>query len=327
MIYLAPLQGYTEVEFRRAWSSFFTGLDAAVSPFIPLAEGFRFRNAHLSDVLPSYNTRIPVIPQVLGTDADKFAQLACRLQELGYKSVNWNLGCPKHSVARKKRGSGILPHPDEIRRVLDALMPQLSITLSVKTRLGYHSPGEFGPLVEVFNDYPLESVMIHPRIGEQMYQGEMHLDALDRHIGRLKHRLVFSGDIASPAQFRALKERYPMISDWMLGRGVLVNPFLPEMIRNTAFAADKPTIRKRQKVFHEELLCEMRDKFKRDRSILNKMKDYWSYFSRWFTDEQEIFSRLAHLQSLPGFIHHTRIILEEQPLAPLENRSNEQVRV
>ena len=327
MIYLAPLQGYTEVDFRRAWSNLFTGIDIAVSPFIPLAEGLRFRNSHLRDVIPQHNTRVPVIPQVLGTDPDKFVRLAQRLQELGYHSVNWNLGCPKHSVARKKRGSGILPYPDELRNILDRLLPSLPLSLSVKTRLGYHSPEEFFSLIEVFNDYPLECLIIHPRIGEQMYEGEMHLNVLDQTIGQLKHRLVFSGDIACPGQFHKLKQRYPQISDWMIGRGILVNPFLPEMIKNKPTMPNDATIRRRQKLFHEELFCEIRDKFSRDRTILNKMKDYWSYFARWFEGEQEIFRLLAHQQSLAVFIDEARRILDQQALAAFENRSNGQVRV
>jgi len=46
ILYLAPLQGYTELEFRRAWSKFFTGFNLALSPFIPLVEGDRFRSHH-----------------------------------------------------------------------------------------------------------------------------------------------------------------------------------------------------------------------------------------------------------------------------------------
>lgn len=325
MIYLAPLQGYTEVGFRRAWSNLFTGIDMAVSPFIPLAEGMRFRNSHLRDVIPHENIRIPVIPQILGNDPVKFIRLSERLADLGYKTVNWNLGCPKNSVARKKRGSGILPFPEEIRQILDTVVPGMPIRLSVKTRMGYQHPEEFYRLIEVFNDYPLESLMIHPRIGIQLYTGELYLNILDQVIDEIRHPIVFSGDISDKNVFLKTKHRYPQISDWMLGRGVLVNPFLPEMIGSDPFDREEQTIRKRQRVFHEELYCEMRDKLRRERSMLNKMKDYWSYFARWFEGENEIFRQLAHQQTLASFMDRAAKILNEQPLAGFYGRSNQQV--
>ena len=327
MLILAPLQGYTEVEFRRAWSTVFSGLDLAVSPFIPLAEGIRFRDKHLRDVLPNKNPRIKVVPQALGNDPVKFINLARRLKDLGYESVNWNLGCPKRTVARKKRGSGILPYPELLRDILEKIIPELPLNLSIKTRLGYERPDEFFKLIEVYNDFPLESLIIHPRTGIQQYEGDMFLDVLDQNINEIKHQIVFSGDIKDIQSYFDLKKRYPQVSDWMIGRGVLSNPALPEIILNKKSASDAETLRKRQIYFHEELYCEIRNKFERSKPTLNKMKDYWSYFSLWFTDSERIFLKLARMDDLEKFMIFAKRILKDQPLSPIEGRTNRQVKV
>lgn len=324
---LAPLQGYTEVDFRLAWSSVFSGIDSAVSPFIPLASGSRFRDKHLRDVLPESNRRMKVIPQVLGNDPEKFLNLTNRLKDLGYETVNWNLGCPKRTVARKKRGSGILPYPELLREILEKLVPQLPIKLSVKTRLGYEKPEEFKELVRVYNDFPLESLIIHPRTGIQQYEGDMYLEDLDKTIGEIRHRVVFSGDIADRQSFAGLSARYPTISDWMIGRGMLSNPALAEIILNKGGADDPAILRTRQIYFHQELYCEIRAKLQRTKTILNKMKDYWSYFSRWFEDSDRIFMTLARLDDLEEFINISKKILNEQPLADIEGRPNRQIKV
>jgi len=323
MLLLAPLQGYTEVEFRRAWSTVFSGIDMAVSPFIPLAEGIRFRDKHLRDVLPNENKRLPVIPQVLGNDPAKFLNLATRLKDLGYETVNWNLGCPKRTVARKKRGSGILPYPELLRDILEKIIPELPLRLSIKTRLGYENPEEFFRLIEVYNDFPLESLIIHPRTGIQQYEGDMFLDVLDQTINEIKHPIVFSGDIKDKQSYLDLKTRYPQINDWMIGRGVLSNLMLPEIIINKDNDKD---LRDRQIYFHEELYCEIRDKFERTNPTLNKMKDYWSYFSLWFTDSEKIFLKLARMDNLEKFMIFAKRILKEQPLSPVEGRTNRQIK-
>ncbi|MCF8366519.1 MAG: tRNA-dihydrouridine synthase family protein [Bacteroidales bacterium] len=324
MLLLAPLQGYTEVEFRRAWSTVFSGIDLAVSPFIPLAEGIRFRDKHLRDVLPNENKRLPVIPQVLGNDPAKFLNLATRLKDLGYETVNWNLGCPKRTVARKKRGSGILPYPELLRDILEKIIPELPLRLSIKTRLGYENPEEFFRLIEVYNDFPLESLIIHPRTGIQQYEGDMFLDVLDQTIAQIKHPIVFSGDIKDKQSYLDLKTRYPQINDWMIGRGVLSNPMLPEIIINKDNDKD---LRDRQIYFHEELYCEIRAKFERTNPTLNKMKDYWSYFSLWFTDSEKIFLKLARMDDLSKFMIFAKRTLKEQAFAPIEGRTNRQVKV
>lgn len=324
MLILAPLQGYTEVEFRRAWSTVFSGFDLAVSPFIPLAEGIRFRDKHLRDVLPKENLRLPVIPQVLGNDPTKFINLAIRLRDLGYETMNWNLGCPKRTVARKKRGSGILPYPELLREILEKIIPKLPVSLSIKTRLGYESPEEFFKLIEVYNDFPLESLIIHPRTGIQQYEGDMFLDVLDQTINKIKHPIVFSGDIKDKNTFGELSARYPKIQDWMIGRGVLSNPLLPEIIINKHNDKD---LRDRQIYFHEELYCEIRNMFERTNPTLNKMKDYWSYFALWFTDSEEIFIKLARMDKLEKFMIFAKKILKKQPLAPMEGRTSRQIKV
>jgi len=326
-LYLAPLQGYTEIEFRRAWSQFFTGTDVAVSPFIPLAESFRFRSTHLHDVLPNQNTRIPVIPQVLGIDPKKFLFLATRLEDLGYETLNWNLGCPKKTVARKKRGSGLLPYPDQLRKILEELIPKLPLRLSIKTRLGYNSPDEFYKLIEVYNDFPLESLMIHPRIGTQMYEGEMHLNLLDETIGEIKQKIVFSGDISDYETYETLKNRYPKIDEWMLGRGVLTNPFLPGWIKTSKLPSDENQIRQTLYHLHEELNCDLRDKMKRERPHLNKMKDFWSYFARWFEKDEAIFATLARLDSIEDFLEYIKKIFNEYPMSNPEGRSSRQIKL
>jgi tRNA-dihydrouridine synthase len=326
-LYLAPLQGYTEIEFRRAWSGMFTGLDVAVSPFIPLAENFRFRSAHLHDVIPGQNTRMAVIPQVLGTDPVKFIFLADRLKELGYQTINWNLGCPKKGVAQKKRGSGLLPYPDQLREILEKLIPKLPVSLSIKTRLGYNSTEEFFKLIEVYNDFPLDSLMVHPRIGTQMYEGGLHLDVLDQTINEIRHKVVFSGDISDLETYKKLKTRFPRIDDWMLGRGVLTNPYLPELLKTGKIEADEEKIRRTLGQLHQELYCEMKGKTNHKNAILNKMKGFWSYFSRWFENDEAIFGTLARTNNVEDFMEYLKKAFNEYPLSKTEGRSSRQIKL
>ncbi len=171
------MQGLTEVLFRRVYEKCFPqAIPLAVSPFISLTHNLLqspeelSKNGKLADILPSNNSdSIPVIPQILGKEPDEFIAVANCLYEMGYQEVNWNIGCPMRQVTAKHRGSGILPYPEEVRHILDAIIPNMKPALSVKMRIGLRDKSEIFNIIPVLNDYPLASVTIHPRLGRQQY--------------------------------------------------------------------------------------------------------------------------------------------------------------
>ena len=107
-------------------------------------------------MLPENNTKLPIIPQLLHTDPEDFLVLAHRLAGLGYTHINWNLGCPAPMVARKKRGSGLLPYPEEIIDLLTKVIPELTIELSIKTRLGFNDHAETRALLPGTQPIPVK---------------------------------------------------------------------------------------------------------------------------------------------------------------------------
>jgi tRNA-dihydrouridine synthase B len=144
---LAPMRGITEAAFRDIFVRFFPGFDRAVAPFISTFQGSRFKPAKFRDLLPENNRRLPVVPQILCKNADHFIATARLLAELGYTTVNWNLGCPYPMVANKMRGSGLLPFPEKIEGFLDKVHQEQPLAISVKTRLGRREPQEIFALL------------------------------------------------------------------------------------------------------------------------------------------------------------------------------------
>ena len=273
---LAPMQGLTEVMFRRVYEECFPGAIAlAVSPFLSLTHG-NLADAwdKIEDVLPENNVgSIPVIPQILGKEPDEFVALGNRLYELGYSELNWNMGCPMRKVAAKHRGSGILPYPDEVRSILDNVLPQLKPHLSVKVRLGLKSTDDIFRLIPVLNDYPLASVTVHPRLGRQQYNGHPDLDTFARVLPMLKAPVVYNGDIVTGADARGIRERFPGVADLMVGRGVLYRPTLPLDIADP----DRDTSNDLRLAAHfiERLVQEILSTMPSDQARIRKIKEYW----------------------------------------------------
>ena len=274
MLVLAPMQGLTGLPFRKAFHRTFGDVfDYAVSPFISLTHGnLTLADKKISDVLPENNVgSTPVVPQVLGSEIQEFVDLTNRLHEIGYTEVNWNLGCPMPRVVRKVRGSGLLPYPERVGDVLEALTTKTKVGISVKMRLGYKSENEIFDMIPVLNRFPLANVTIHPRIGTELYSGELHLDSLRKVIPLLKHKVIFNGDINTLADSRRINEQFPEIQDFMIGRGAVSDPLLPIKIRRNDDICDNALI-----VSFIQNLCEEIGKLRiPERSKSNKLKEYW----------------------------------------------------
>ena len=298
---LAPLQGTTEFPFRVTWKEHFTGLDGAYTPFIPLITGSKVRPAHLRDALPLFNKNgIPVIPQVIGKRSDAMILMANAFAELGYQEVNWNLGCPSATVAKKQHGSGMLPFPHLIRQFLEKVFPTIPIGLSVKMRAGYHSHDELLPVLEVLNDFPIQKIILHPRLGIDQYNGYPCHQSFALALNNTRHPLVYNGDIIDIKSFTTLKTTFPNQNEWMLGRGVLMNPFLPSLLHGAVFP-DQHQKKERLYLFSCNLMHELANTRITENRLLAKLKEYWSYFSRWFLEKQSLWRQLRQSETIKDF--------------------------
>jgi len=306
IVYLAPLHGFTDYIFRNVYFKHFQGVDYVISPFISLTHGTKITSKKVKDMNPQNNKSINVIPQVLGNEADLFIQLAKFLETWGYKTLNWNLGCPIKGIVNKKRGSGLLPYPSEIRNILDKVIPQISQKLSVKVRLGYDNPDEIFKLVAVFNDYPLDFVCVHPRIGTQMYDGKIDYNAFDKIILEFNAPLIYNGDIVDIGVFNLLKTKYSTINNWMIGRSILYNPVLPAQIKGVSIA-EKNT-------YFEDYIFDLYNTllvFKTEIRAINKIKDYWFFLANRFYESKMVLDIITHCQTIKQIFDKTKYIFNE----------------
>jgi tRNA-dihydrouridine synthase B len=287
MIYLAPIQGITDRIYRNLFPIYFKGVDMAIAPFISSSKKMKPVNNLLREFYPYKNTGIPTIPQIMSSNPDDFTKLANALYNIGYGTVNWNLGCPFPMVVKKGRGAGMLCYPDRIESFLEKTMPAIKPNLSIKLRIGFKYPDEVLQLIPLFNQYPLEELIIHPRTGVQMYEGEVDLDMFEQCLGLSKHRVVYNGDIDSFKKFEMLSLRFGSIKRWMIGRSLIGNPFLAEKIK---FHTEKPYDEKIKimRAFHDQLFAEYLKMLSGPSHIVNKMKEIWTYMAGFFENGEKI---------------------------------------
>ncbi|MBE0585255.1 MAG: tRNA-dihydrouridine synthase family protein, partial [Desulfofustis sp.] len=214
--------------------------------------------------------------QLLNTDTAGFLALGNGLFDLGYREINWNLGCPVRMVTKKRRGSGLLPYPDAIVELLETILPELKPRLSIKMRLGYHDAREAETLLPRLDAFPLTGITIHARLGNQLYRGCTDPDAFARCSTLTRHHLTYNGDITSRQIFQELVGRFPAVDSWMIGRGLLTNPFLPAEIKGETSTESQRLVT--LAAFHDELYLALKERLSGPGHLLGRLKQIWIYF-------------------------------------------------
>lgn len=299
VICMAPIRGVTDLVYRNAFADLFPGLDFAVTPFVQTVKGNQVKPMHLLENTPTEN-RLPLVPQIIGKNPAPFVDLAKQLADVGNSAVNWNLGCPFPTQTKKRCGAGLLPHPEDVDRFLDQVCSNLSLSLSIKMRLGLEHPDEIMNLIPILNRYPLEHVTIHPRVGTQMYEGAVNLDCFDPCTDALKHDVIYNGDITTVEQYHALKRRFPDVTTWMLGRGLLANPCLAEEIKqgHPSHSVEKTA---RIRTLHAALFDGYRQRLSGPTHQIQRMVCHWEYLHRSLPFGQTLYQKVRKARTLAQY--------------------------
>ena len=301
-IWLAPLHGITSHTFRNTLCRHFGGIDCFMAPFLPTQPAGKFRLKVWQDIVPENNTALPLVPQLMGNRPEQFVDTMRMLNEhFGYEQFNINIGCPSSPVVRHSRGCGLMPHPDMVEQIVSEATGKTPFCLSLKMRLGLHSADEGRELLVRLNDYPLDFLVIHPRLGDNLYEGVPDWNAFAELCQLTRHKIVYSGDIFTMEDYQKLSKRFPDVSGWMLGRGLLRNPFLAEEIKGQNVGDKKG----RFSAFYQDFI-ESQLPIRGESGTLANLKELWHYFAVFTGLSEEKLQQLLRICDLREFVTVSR---------------------
>ena len=305
-LYFAPLEGITTYPYRNLHHKYFGGVDKYFTPFLAPGPEQGMSVKEMRDVLPENNAGVPVVPQILMNRAGDFLLASKKLAEMGYREINLNLGCPSGTVTAKKKGSGFLLYPDDLDRFFDEVFSDAAVRngeflVSIKTRIGKNEVEEWPELMQVYNRYPIHELTVHPRIQKEFYKGTPHLDVFTDILKESRNPVVYNGDLFTVEKVKEFREKFPTAGTVMIGRGLIRNPALAEMIlqEETEPEADiLPRIRE----FHDALFEHYRETMSGDRNLLFRMKDLWSYMLAEVPDSEKLAKKIRKSQHVPEYL-------------------------
>lgn len=294
-VYFAPMEGVTDAIYRQVHHAHFTGPVKYFIPFISPTQNLVLTPRERKNVDPQVNAGLPVVPQVLTKNAGHFLWAANLLRDMGYEEVNLNAGCPSGTVTAKGKGAGLLQRPQELAWFLDEVFAHAPVRVSVKTRIGFSSPEEFGALLDVYNRYPIHELIIHPRTREEFYKGTVHRDVYNAAEARARMPLVYNGDLFTPQGCRAFEQTHAKTRALMLGRGMLANPALAQ-----TYAGGVPLCKETLRAFHDDLLRAYQAAYP-TYVVLGRMREVAKNIACCFEDAEKPLKAARKAGSLPAY--------------------------
>lgn len=294
--YFAPMEGITNHIYRNAYHKHFEGFNKYFTPFIAPNKKRYLSSKSLNDILPEHNEGVLVVPQILTNKVDDFVGTAKALKPFGYDTVNLNLGCPSPTVVTKGKGSAMLDDLKVLERFLEGIFDETPMKISIKTRTGFKESEDFEALMHLFNKFPLEELIVHPRTQKDFYQGPIDLDAFSKAVAISRFDVCYNGDLFTASDYLKFKAAFPSVKNVMLGRGILRDPnLLGEVVNGSKLAKEKLL------AFHDTLFESYKKVLFGDDHVLSKMKEVCFYLAPLFEGHEKPLKHIKKAKCLSAY--------------------------
>lgn len=230
---LAPMAGFSDSSFRQICKKY--GADVLYSEMASATALFYNRqvkkNATLELLKFDKKKEGYYVVQLFGSKPEHFAVAAKIVsEEIRPHGIDINFGCPVPKIMKQGAGSGLMKNLANSRRVIEAVLANTNLPVSIKirTQAGEVSAPDF---LKNIADLPVAAVMIHGRTLNQGFVGSADWKIIREARQHFSGIILANGGINNLSDAnKALKESK---ADGLgLARGVLGRPWLYREIKN-----------------------------------------------------------------------------------------------
>lgn len=302
--YYAPLEGITDATFRRLHHKYFPGIDRYFMPFISPTIHRTLTHREARELPRADSVDFCAVPQLLGKNVEDmlWAIEVCRDQ--GYDEVNINLGCPSGTVVSKGKGSGMLSDLFALDAFLEAIYAKAVLPVSLKTRIGVNDSENWEKILEIYRDYPVKELTVHPRIRKAFYKGDCDMGAFALAAENAPFPVCYNGNISSVADAETIAARFPAVGSVMIGRGLVADPGM------LCGGTDRQTL----KAFLNELSDTYCVVFESKRNAIYRMKDNWHYLISLFEGSEKLWKEMRKTTDYDRFMSIANEIIATLPM-------------
>jgi tRNA-dihydrouridine synthase B len=222
--FLSPMAGLTDSVFRRLIKRL-GGCGLVMTEFTS-AEGLTRNSLKSQRMLFYHEEERPIAAQLFGADPQRLADAARLVEDLGFDTIDLNLGCPAKKVVKACGGSALLRETELLQEILKSIRAAASIPFTIKIRAGWSETEIVALSVgRMAEDIGVEAITLHPRTRVQGFAGKADWTIIAQLKSHLRIPVIGNGDVVTPED--AFRMRAETGCDGvMIGRGALSNPWI-----------------------------------------------------------------------------------------------------
>ena len=302
--YFAPMEGITDATFRRFHHNYFPGVDRYFMPFLSPTIHRTLTHRETRELPKADSVGFTAVPQLLGKRVEDMLWALEVCKDLGYDEVNINLGCPSGTVVSKGKGSGMLSDISALDAFLEAIYTKAPLPVSLKTRIGINDSENWEKILEIYRNYPVKELTVHPRIRKAFYKGDCNLAAFAQAVEGSPFPVCYNGNVNSIGDAEAIAARFPTVESIMIGRGLVADPGM------LCGGTDRETL----KAFLSELSGTYCQVFESKRNAIYRMKDNWHYLIALFEGSDKLWKELRKCTDYDRFTTIANEIITTLPM-------------
>ncbi|MCK9379418.1 MAG: tRNA-dihydrouridine synthase family protein, partial [Candidatus Moranbacteria bacterium] len=172
------------------------------------------------------------IVQIFGSNIESMMSAAKTVEEkIHPMGININLGCPVPKAKKAGYGACQMGNIPSIEKIVREIKRNISLPLSIKTRLGLSDPKEILSFAPKLEKAGIDCLIVHARTLPGMFHQNPNWEIVEKLTQILKIPIVYNGGIKSPedALFYAQKTGCTQL---MIGQAAIGNPWIFSQIKN-----------------------------------------------------------------------------------------------
>ncbi len=273
---LAPLAGIGDGPFRRICKRY--GASLIYTEFIS-AQGLIHKNKHTQKMLQLSDDERPVNVQLFGPSPEVLAKGARFVEDAGADFIDLNCGCPEMKVVKTGSGSALMNDPALIARIVEAMVREVKIPVTVKTRIGTKRGLKEGlEIARLVQDAGASAFAINCIYVAQGFNAPYYWEFIDELKQILKIPIIANGGIKTLLGVQDVLSRGA--SAVMIGRGCIGAPWIFKKLNNEleGLPFEEPKLEERFSVMMDHLYLEVEDKG--EEIGINELRKHWAWYAK-----------------------------------------------
>lgn len=292
-ILLAPMAGITDLPFRLICERFNPGITTTE---MVSSKAILYNDEKTKKLMNITNEKRPIAIQIFGSEIEAMSYASKYVSNIA-DVIDINMGCPAPKVTKNGDGSSLLKNLDRAGEIIDAVVKNSTVPVSLKIRLGWDKENIVATeIAKIAEQVGISMITVHGRTRSEFYSGKSDLEEIAKVKENVKIPVIGNGDIIDEESAENMFKK-TNVDGIMIGRGAIGNPWIFERVKyylKTENKLPNMSLNEKRKIITEHFLLELQEKG--EYTGIREFRKHLAYYSKGLGKASEFRKKINTLE-------------------------------